>query len=43
MHALRLPELPVLPYVLLGFLGAISLATPLFLLDLSLRDPHDHP
>ena len=43
VHALRLPELPVLPYVLLGFLGAISLATPLFLLALSLREPHAHP
>jgi hypothetical protein len=40
VHALRHPEpagIPVLAYALLGFLGAISLATPLFLLEVALR------
>lgn len=37
VHALRHPGIPVLAYALLGFLGAISLATPLFLLEVALR------
>ena len=37
VHALQHPGIPVLAYAFLGFLGAISVATPLLLLEVALR------
>lgn len=40
IHSLQHPGMPVLAYALLGFLGAISLATPLFMLEVAMRSRH---